>query len=156
MYTRSYNRTPETPLPPDYGGTALTIKPPSEDSHVKSALTAASRRGSDFGRDITPRRPQYSEENYREPIDEIVDKTEPPFGIYGQNGEGLTYENEQAPVSAPTALQESKPLIDLSKLGSDDLLLLGLAFLIFTDKEREGEIPIDALLILATLFLSGL
>ena len=50
----------------------------------------------------------------------------------------------------------SKPLIDLSKLGSDDLLLLGLAFLIFTDKEREGDIPVDALLILATLFLSGL
>ena len=49
-----------------------------------------------------------------------------------------------------------RPLIDLSKLGSDDLLLLGLAFLIFTDKDRDGEIPVDALLILATLFLSGL
>lgn len=157
MYTRSYvGRNNDTPLPPDYGGTALTLKPPTDEATARVALTRPSGRGTAFGRDITPRYPQYSEENYREPSDAIVDKTEAPFGIYGQNGEGERYENEPTPDSLPTASRESRPLIDLSKLGSDDLLLLGLAFLIFTDKEREGDIPVDALLILATLFLSGL
>ncbi len=158
MYTRSYSkRTTDAPLPPDYGGTALTMKPPSDETPVRAALTRQSGRGTAFGRDITPRRPQYNEENYREPSDGIIDKTEPPFGILGQNGEGERYENGQMSDTSPTALNDGgKPLIDLSKLGSDDLLLLGLAFLIFTDKDRDGEIPVDALLILATLFLSGL
>ncbi len=157
MYTRSYSsRSNNATLPPDYGGTALTVKPPTDEIPIRSALTRPTGRGTSFGRDITPRRPQYNEENYREPSDEIIDKTEAPFGIYGQNGEGSTYENEPTPVSVPTASRVDKPLIDLSKLGSDDLLLLGLAFLIFTDKDRDGEIPVDALLILATLFLSGL
>ena len=157
MYTRSYvGRNNDTPLPPDYGGTALTLKPPTDEATARVALTRPSGRGTAFGRDITPRYPQYSEENYREPSDAIVDKTEAPFGIYGQNGESERYENEPTPISVTTAQHDSKPLIDLSKLGSDDLLLLGLAFLIFTDKEREGDIPVDALLILATLFLSGL
>ena len=156
MYTRSYARNSASPLPPDYSGTALTLKPPSEEAPVRSALTRPSGRGTAFGRDITPRRPQYSEESYREPGDDTVDKTEAPFGIFGQNGEGERYENEPIPNSVQTSSRADKPLIDLSKLGSDDLLLLGLAFLIFTDKDREGDIPVDALLILATLFLSGL
>ena len=165
MYTRSYaRRTTDAPLPPDYGGTALTLRPPTDEAPARSALTRPTGRGTSFGRDITPRRPQYTEENYREPSDEVIDKTEAPFGIYGQNGEGERYENEPTSVSVQTAARQSregrvrddKPLIDLSKLGSDDLLLLGLAFLIFTDKDRDGEIPVDALLILATLFLSGL
>ncbi len=157
MYTRSYsNRINNAPLPPDYSGTALTLRPPTEEVPARAALTRPSGRGTAFGRDITPRYPQYSEENYREPSDGIVDKTEAPFGILGQNGEGEREVNEPIPDSLPTASRESRPLIDLSKLGSDDLLLLGLAFLIFTDKDREGDIPVDALLILATLFLSGL
>ena len=157
MYTRSYaGRNTDAPLPPDYGGTALTLKVPSEEAPIRSALTRSSGRGNAFGRDITPRYPQYSEESYREPSDDVVDKTEAPFGIYGQNGEGEGYGNEPVPSSAAASSHVDKPLIDLSKLRSDDLLLLGLAFLIFTDKEREGEIPVDALLILATLFLSGL
>ena len=157
MYTRSYaGRNTDAPLPPDYGGTALTLKVPSEEAPIRAALTRSSGRGNAFGRDITPRYPQYSEETYREPSDDVVDKTEAPFGIYGQNGEGEGYRNESVPSSAAASSHVDKPLIDLSKLGSDDLLLLGLAFLIFTDKEREEEIPVDALLILATLFLSGL
>lgn len=157
MYTRSYaGRNNASPLPPDYSGTALTLKPPSEETPIRTALTRPSGRGTAFGRDITPRRPQYSEGSYREPGDDIVDKTEAPFGILGQNGEGERYENEPIPNSVPTSSRTDKPLIDLSRLGSDDLLLLGLAFLIFTDKDREGDIPVDALLILATLFLSGL
>ena len=157
MYTRSYaGRNTDAPLPPDYGGTALTLKAPSEEAPIRAALTRSSGRGNAFGHDITPRYPQYSEETYREPSDDVVDKTEAPFGIYGQNGEGEGYGNESVPSSAAASSHVDKPLIDLSKLGSDDLLLLGLAFLIFTDKEREGEIPVDALLILATLFLSGL
>ncbi|MBQ8254070.1 MAG: hypothetical protein IJY94_01035 [Clostridia bacterium] len=163
MYTRSYaSRNTDTPLPPDYGGTALTLRNPTDEAPTRSALTRPSGRGNAFGRDITPRYPQYNEENYREAGDGIIEKNEPPFGIYGQNGEGEERQNE--PVSAPAAItaphvetvRGDKPLIDLSKLGSDDLLLLGLAFLIFTDKDRDGEIPVDALLILATLFLSGL
>ncbi len=162
MYTRSYsNRTADAPLPPDYGGTALTLKVPTDEAPIKTALTRPMGRGTSFGRDITPRYPQYTEENYREPSDGIVDKTEPPFGIYGQNGEGEKRENEPTASVAISPTREArhhddKPLIDLSKLKNDDLLLLGLAFLIFTDKEREGEMPVDALLILATLFLSGL
>jgi hypothetical protein len=161
MYTRSYvGRNNDTPLPPDYGGTALTLKPPTDEATARVALTRPSGRGAAFGRDITPRYPQYSEDNYREPSDAIADKTEAPFGIYGQNGEGERYENEPTEALSASARnerrQKEKPLVDLSKLGSDDLLLLGLAFLIFTDKEREGDIPVDALLILATLFLSGL
>ncbi len=157
MYTRSYaSRNTEAPLPPDYSGTALTLRPPTDESQPRAALTRPSSRGTAFGRDITPRYPQYSEENYREPSDDIVDKNEAPFGILGQNGEGERKVNEPIPDALMTASRESRPLIDLSKLGSDDLLLLGLAFLIFTDKDREGDIPVDALLILATLFLSGL
>ncbi len=157
MYTRSYpRRNEEKPLPPDYGGTALTVKPPLSEPPKRAALTHESSRGSAKGRDITPRRPQYDEENYRLPSDDVIDKTEPPFGILGQNGEGEEYENEPMNETVPTAAKEEKPLIDLSKLKTDDLLLLGLAFLIFTDKDREDGIPIDALLILATLFLSGL
>lgn len=157
MYTRSYaSRSTDAPLPPDYSGTALTLKPPTDEVPTRSALTRPIGRGTSFGRDITPRYPQYSEENYREPADEVIDKNEAPFGIYGQNGEGESYENEPTSATVSNAPHDGKPLIDLSKLGSDDLLLLGLAFLIFTDKDREGEIPVDALLILATLFLSGL
>ena len=157
MYTRSYaGRNHGAPLPPDYSGTALTLKPPTDEAPIRTALTRSSGRGTSFGRDVTPRYPQYSEENYIEPSDGIVDKTEAPFGILGQNGEGEGYDNEPFSASAAASSRDGKPLIDLSKLGSDDLLLLGLAFLIFTDKEREGEIPVDALLILATLFLSGL
>ena len=140
----------------------MTLKPPSDEAPIKTALTRPMGRGTSFGRDVTPRYPQYTEENYREPSDGIIDKTEPPFGIYGQNGEGEEYDNEPASAVPDFSLSrdrqhnDDKPLIDLSKLKSDDLLLLGLALLIFTDKERDGEIPVDALLILATLFLSGL
>lgn len=157
MYTRSYaSRNTEAPLPPDYSGTALTLRPPTDEAPPRAALTRPSGRGTAFGRDITPRYPQYSEENYREPSDDIVEKNEAPFGILGQNGEGERKVNEPISDALSTASRESRPLIDLSKLGSDDLLLLGLAFLIFTDKDRDGDIPVDALLILATLFLSGL
>ncbi len=157
MYTRSYSsRSNSAPLPPDYGGTALTVKPPVDEAPTRSALTRPNVRGLASGRDITPRYPQYTEENYREPGDGIIDNTEAPFGILGQNGEGEEAVNEPISDAVPTASRDNKPLIDLSKLGSDDLLLLGLAFLIFTDKDRDGDIPVDALLILATLFLSGL
>ncbi len=157
MYTRSYGRR-DTPLPPDYGGTALTVKPPSEEAPVRAALTRQSSRGSAKGRDITPRRLQYDEESYRIPSDDIIDRTEAPFGILGQNGEGEEYESEPTSDTTAASLPEhgKRPLIDLSKLKTDDLILLGLAFLIFTDKDREGDIPIDALMIIAVLFLSGL
>ena len=156
MYTRSYAGRNNAPLPPDYSGTALTLRPPAEEVQPRAALTRPSGRGKAFGRDITPRYPQYSEENYREPSDDIIDKTEAPFGLLGQNGEGEIDANEPISDAIQAVSHDIRPLIDLSKLGSDDLLLLGLAFLIFTDKDRDGEIPVDALLILATLFLSGL
>ena len=157
MYTRSYSdKNGGAPLPPDYSGTALTLRPPSAETPTRAALTRQSTRATAFGRDITPRYPTYSEENYRESGDEVSEGTAPPFGIYGQNGEGQDRENEPSQSASIGGNRCDKPLIDLSKLKSDDLLLLGLAFLIFSDKEREGEMPVDALLILATLFLSGL
>lgn len=155
MYTRSYpKRTTRdnAPLPPDYGGTALVIKPPEPEPQPRSALTYP--RAPFSGNDGKPRRMLYDYD------DNVIygneDKFEAPFGSLGQNGEGQE-KNTEIPSSSMT-LDDKKPapVIDLSKLKTDDLLLLGLAFLIFTDKDRDEGIPIDALLILAMLFLSGL
>ena len=155
MYTRSYpKRTPSdnAPIPPDYGGTALVIKPHEPEPQPRSALTYP--RAPFSGNDGKPKRMLYGYE------DNVIygneDKFEAPFGSLGQNGEG---QENNAEITSSSIIEEVKkpaPVIDLSKLKTDDLLLLGLAFLIFTDKDRDEGIPIDALLILAMLFLSGL
>lgn len=154
MYTRSYPKrtvTDNAPLPPDYGGTALVIKPPESEPQPRAALTHS--RAPFSGNDGKPRRMLYG---YDGGAYGNENKFEPPFGSLGQNGEG---QEENTDIPSASMIAESKkpaPVIDLSKLKTDDLLLLGLAFLIFTDKDRDEDIPIDALLILAMLFLSGL
>ena len=82
MYTRSYSdRNARTTLPPDYSGTALTLRPPTDETPSRVALTQASARGTAFGRDVTPRYPQYDKESYYEPSDGIDSKTEAPIQV---------------------------------------------------------------------------
>ena len=57
-----------------------------------------------------------------------------------------------------SAKENSLPsLFDLENLKNDDLLLLGIAFMLLAEKNNDrSNIPTDALLILAMLYLSGL
>lgn len=156
MYTRSY---PKRSLPPDYGGTALTIRPPETEEAepmVREAVLAPSR-DSDNRR---PRRPPFGKERPPErPL------PPPPFG-----GTGVTSEAPPPPpLSPPPPIPRNLPVgaeeqhsslghfLDPANLKSDDLLLLGLALLLIGDKDRpEGESCADALLLLAMLYVSGL
>ena len=151
MYTRSY---PKRSLPPDYGGTALTIRPPEpqeDDPPAREAMLAPSQ---DSGNRRSRRPP-----SAREPMPERPFPP-PPFG-----GIGITAEEHSPPPPMPRELQANttehrSPLgnfLDPNLLKSDDLLLLGLALLLISDKDRpEGESCADALLILAMLYVSGL
>lgn len=154
MYTRSYpsRKQSDSRLPPDYGGTALTLKQ-SDTEQKRQALTAQappSREHSVRPVSIFPEKEKES------PPPIFV----PPFGDLGQNGEGESTPDEApekesaAPESSASA--SARPVIDLSKIRTDDLLLLGIALMLFLDNEREDGVPLDALLILAVLFLSGL
>ncbi len=155
MYTRSYpsrKKESDSRLPPDYGGTALTLKQ-SEAETKRQALTS----------EAPP-----SKEHSRRAIN-IISRAEkeappplfiPPFGDLGQNGEGENGPDESvgylnAEKEEQTSAASARPVIDLSKIKTDDLLLLGLALMFFLDKEKEDGLPLDALLILAVLFLSG-
>lgn len=158
MYTRSY---PKRSLPPDYGGTALTVHLP-EEGGTREAIAAPLSSDSANRR---PRRPPFGRESRpaRPPIP-------PPFGGNGVEEEpSLRAEAQKsAPPQEPTPPSESlstgaeeRPsflhsLWD-SSFKSDDLLLLGLALLLLSDKDRpEGESCADALLLLAMLYVSGL
>lgn len=151
MYTRSYpsrKKESDSRLPPDYGGTALTVKQ-GEGDNKRRALTAE---------------PSASREHPHRPVNIAVDKeTEPPpffappFGDLGQNGEGVSEDAmTEVQTAEETAEASSRPVIDLSRIRTDDLLLLGLALMFFLDKEKEDGLPLDALMIIAVLFLSGL
>lgn len=142
MYTRSF---PSRRMPPDYGGTALVIGSQHQDE-PRAAIT-------DPTADRRIRRLEA-----HQPTSEDTSSENAPFGIFGQEGRDTdaiaeTVAEAEAEKTVETA---SAPLISLERLKSDDLLLLGLALLLFTDKEGDGGIPTDALLILAILFFSGL
>lgn len=158
MYTRSY---PRRSLPPDYGGTALTIRPPEAEDAEPAAREAVLAPSQDSG-NRRPRRPPFGRERPPE-----RPSPPPPFG-----GAGVTSEvppPPQPPLSPSPPMPRELPagaegqhpflgsFLDPGNLKSDDLLLLGLALLLISDKDRpEGESCADALLILAMLYVSGL
>ena len=152
MYTRSYS---SRRLPPDYGGTALTVN----------------QQGSERPREALIQTPP----EQRRPIGQTTDEKDyskipqppfpPPFGLdfLGQSGEvpavGINSEARDV-----VQIEEAKPKEAdgissiINNLKSDDLLLLGLALLLFAESEKDGSssVPTDALLILAMLYLGGL
>lgn len=158
MYTRSF---PKRSLPPDYGGTALTVRLPEQSSGREAIASPPPDSGN-----RRPRRPPFGREEMppRPPI-------APPFGGVGLHEESPPSDDEEAftEPSAPLEHTASLPvsteerpsflggLLESASLKSDDLLLLGLALLLISDKDRpEGESCADALLLLAMLYVSGI
>ncbi len=181
MYTRSYGNQRNgvrTQLPPDYGGTALVIKQPEAQSENKSAVGYDDKNGGIMAERRSRRQmgqsreraeaPRRTDTTARRSLDDDrqrhntenrdnKDDFRPPFG--GETGA----ETEETAVS--TSSDEGKlfslkgKVFDPEHLKSDDLLLLGLLFLLFHD-DTDGEVGREgcreALLILAVLYLSGL
>ncbi len=163
MYTRSYgnrNGGVRTPLPPDYGGTALVIRQPEKqtdfqvtnrnDNRRESFPEERQRRRYAAGEGETSARKKLEKEDGDEENDGYI--FSPPFG-----GEGLPSEKTVDVFLNDTANEEKKEtglggFFSPENLKSDDLLLLGLIFLLFGSDEGSRE----ALLILAVLYLSGL
>ena len=161
MYTRSFpsrRGVTSSQLPPDYGGTALVVNHSESTESQPRALTL----GRGGGAKERPREPFLNDERTSAPIPPFP----PPFGVRGQDEADKEVaaspyhdENDVCELIPPSTKEASGigSLLDPSNLKSDDLLLLGLALLFFTDKEfSDGEFPTDALLILAMLYLSGL
>lgn len=141
MYTRSF---PSRRMPPDYGGTALVIGPQHQDE-PRAAITdpTADRRIRRHGEKPDPKT--------------TFDVFPPPLGIFGQeNADVDEAQSAYEPEEVTPRIESPASLMSLDRLKSDDLLLLGLALLLFTDKDGEDGISTDALLILAILFFSGL
>lgn len=146
MYTRSYPRAGTRNPPPDYGGTALVIgTPPVIPRTAPEPAERIPRRPTAPCQDCigTPGKPE-----------EAGQQIPPPFGkgdpgdadggagVCGCRPESLS--GECFPAS----------LFDPGHLKNDDLLLLGLIFLMLKEGEnREG--CREMLLILAVLYLSG-
>ena len=138
MYTRSF---PSRRMPPDYGGTALVIGN-QRNEEQRGAIT-------DPTLDRRSRRP-----SVLPPEIEDDEEIRSPFGSFGQDAPTETLE-EVSPSAAHTPTVSAEPL-SFDRLKSDDLLLLGIALLLFSDKENTEGIPTDALLILALLFFCDL
>lgn len=162
MYTRSFPSrrvNNERPLPPDYGGTALVVNQRQNTDGTRRALISGSEQVQ-VNESKRPRQPLFEDE--RDDAPDIP--FPPPFGSRGQDERNIQREvSHTEPESESVSLapkNDSSPLasiLDGVNVKSDDLLLLGLALLFFTDKESlSGDIPTDALLILAMLYLSGL
>lgn len=157
MYTRSFSTRQgptHRPLPPDYGGTALTI-PRSEESALpegaaRPAVTPPPPSDS-YGR--RSRRPLSSRQEFSpSPRPEAP----PPFGGVGQPPRRKVPPKEKGGLSLPETTSTSESGFRLLHLQSDDLLLLGLAMLLLNDKDRPEGSSNDALLLLAMLYVSGL
>lgn len=155
MYTRSYPS--RRPLPVDYGGTALTVKGQGQFREEENDISQGTQSN-------IPKRPiSFSRSEQRQPI------FPPPFG-YEDREEPLqeneprqeilesTSEPETQEIQATEDSHVSPSLFSVGNLKSDDLLLLGLAFLLYAEKNNsdDGQFPTDALLILAMLYLSGI
>ena len=146
MYTRSF---PSRRMPPDYGGTALVVKNTEDKNSQEQAQDA-------FPSDMRPRRTLISR-----PVPPILPQFSAPFGILGQeDAKEISSEGEQkdgtATIEASEISSPKQTLFNPEALKSDDLLLLGIALMLLYDKDENGEIPLDALLILAMIYLSGL
>lgn len=163
MYTRSYGSRGggvRSSLPPDYGGTALVIRQP--EPKTDSQLPVKNERQRERFREHGQRAYHESEHGGTsarkklEKEDTYEEKNEynfsPPFG-----GGGLSSAQNADTEFSEIIEKEKKDsvlggLFSPENLKSDDLLLLGLIFLLFSSEEGNRE----ALLILAVLYLSGL
>ncbi len=160
MYTRSYgnkriNRTTEVSPPPDYGGTAITIKQNeySENQNSNSSVIVADRipRRRDFSKNSDEKNNTLARKNLdTEDVNkrnQISSKFEAPFGENGQ------------PDAAPSSLRKLDKVIsnfvDPQNLKSDDLLLLGLIFLLFKEG-ADNDCTKEAIMLLSILYLTGL
>ena len=146
MYTRSF---PSRRMPPDYSGTALVVKRTDEEPSSQSIFDEPSSN-------MRPRRTLISK-----PLPPVTPPISAPFGISGQKDAEESSATSDTP-STPdtdTALTDHIPkqaFFDPESLKSDDLLLLGIALMLLYNKDESGNIPFDALLIIAMLYLSGL
>ena len=146
MYTRSF---PSRRMPPDYGGTALVIKSNDE-------ISSETNNTDGFSSDMRPRRTLISR-----PLPQTIPIPSAPFGISGQEDakEADFTDDEEHALETDTDITDisRKPVFfDPENLKSDDLLLLGIALMLLYDKDENGSIPLDALLIIAMIYLSGL
>lgn len=145
MYTRSF---PSRRMPPDYGGTALVVKN-NDDNLIDTKTNDSSQT------DMRPRRTLISKQ-----APPLAPPMTAPFGIHGQEYAKESSlpdvpEKQMIEVSATEPIQKQS-IFDPENLKSDDLLLLGIALMLLYDKDANGNIPLDALLILAMIYLSGL
>lgn len=144
MYTRSF---PSRRMPPDYSGTALVVKRTDEEPSSQSIFDEPSSN-------MRPRRTLISK-----PLPPVIPPISAPFGISGQKDAEESSTTSNAPLTSDTALADhiqKQAFFDPESLKSDDLLLLGIALMLLYDKDESGNIPLDALLIIAMLYLSGL
>lgn len=131
MYSRSHNR--DIRLPPNYGGSMFN----------------SSRRDLTPVKDLTRKAPQSAPVREEPPV--IVEELPPEIEETVEEAP-LREENiqeEAAPVSA-TVKEKSSLLSPLGNLGSEELLLLALALIIF----QGGKEPDLALILLALLFIN--
>ena len=145
MYTRSF---PSRRMPPDYSGTALVVKKPEENY-------TGSFNDIDSQSDFRPRRTLISKSPSR-PTPPIS----APFGISGQNDAEeisvIPSTEEELDIASEPEVPAHNSYFEPQNLKSDDLLLLGIALMLLYSKDESGNIPLNALLILAMIYLSGL
>ncbi len=163
MYTRSYSRDNgvRTPLPPDYGGTALVINSPDKEGqgHAdQSAITAPERavpRRRERRAESIPRNDEDSVRDGRRELEKKRDeeqKKEPDTLISPFGGLGQTLSHSVADKKHEGLFHG---LFSPDNIRSDDLLLLGLMFLMYSEGlEKEG--CKEAMLLLAVIYLSGI
>ena len=151
MYTRSYPKSgARTQLPPDYGGTALVIGTPPPPPHgVPEPAERSPRRPVVPCPDCigTPEKPDDGGKPLSPPFGDGCPEGSCPGGAPSENG-GCRPEPPQGGIFPAS-------LFDPGHLKNDDLLLLGLIFLMLKEGEdREG--CREMLLILAVLYLAGM
>lgn len=125
MYSRSHR---DVRIPPNYGG----------------SMFSAARREHTPVEDLT--RKPFVPAPIREEDPIVLDEVEE---ILDQNGEECEKEEASAPVIAPSRGKHSL-LSPLGNLGSEELLLIALALIIF----QGGKEPDLALILLALLFIN--
>lgn len=164
MYTRSYGnkrtgRMTEATPPPDYGGTALVIK---QNGHLENQGTK-SASGSAIVADRIPRRREFRDNVNERKDTSARKKLDSEESNSNSQGEGRFEspfgENGGQFESASSTLKKLDKavagFINPENLKSDDLLLLGLIFLLFKEG-ADNDGAKEAIMLLAILYLSGL
>lgn len=150
MYTRSYSKgEARTQLPPDYGGTALVIgTPPPSQRGAPAPAERSPRRSVVSCQDCTgePEKPEDGKMPLIPPSCDGCPEGSCPGGAPSENG-GCRPEQPQGGIFPAS-------LFDPGQLKNDDLLLLGLIFLMLKEGGDREECR-EMLLILAVLYLAG-